>query len=160
MPEDNTNTPALVLMPAAPKRRANKSDLVLLIAELEYEKRKAEADALQAQKDELYMQLLAEAKRVMAKRLANLKPEDFEINVGGYYGGATFRYEFHDNAKMTNLRKMRNDIYVPNVDKADIIKEVRAKMEFRRTDNIKLALKEDPALRKGVEELRAQLFSE
>lgn len=158
MPEDNTNTPALVLMPAAPKRRANKSDLVLLIAELEYEKRKAEADALQAQKNELYMQLLAEAKRVMAKRLANLKPEDFEINVGGYY--ATFRYEFHDNAKMTNLRKMRNDIYVPNVDKADIIKEVRAKMEFRRTDNIKLALKEDPALRKGVEELRAQLFSE
>lgn len=160
MPEDNTNTPSLVLMPAAPKRRANKSDLVLLIAELEYEKREAEADALQAQKDELYMQLLAEAKRVMAKRLANLKPEDFEINVGGYYGGATFRYEFHDNAKMTNLRKMRNDIYVPNVDKADIIKEVRAKMEFRRTDNIKLALKEDPALRKGVEELRAQLFSE
>lgn len=160
MPEDNTNTPALVLMPAAPKRKATKSDLVQMIAELEYERRQKEAEDLLAKQNEAFNQLIEEAKKELAKRLATASPADFEYSTGSYYDDVFFKMIVKDTPKMRVLRERWKKINVRPVYKGDVLKEVRSKMEQHRTDHIKLALAEDPALRQGVEELRKQLFAE
>lgn len=160
MPEDNTNTPAtLTLLPAA-KKRATKGDLVMMIAELEYQKRQKEADALKEKQLKFLNALYDEAKKEFAKKLLEMKPEDFERNTFMFSDEVSFRFEIKDNNKMANLRMKWRAISVPSVYRENVLKEVRSKLEAHRTDHIKLALAEDPALRQGVEELRKQLFSE
>ena len=158
-PEDNT-TPALVLMPAAPKRRANKTDIIQMIAELEYERRRKESDRLQEEKDKLLQALLDEGRKELQKRLdEGMKAADFDADTFCYNGFVRLDAVVADTPRMKSLRKRWNEIHVHHPYKEDVLKEVRAKMEQHRVDNIKLALAEDPALRKGVEELRKQLFN-
>ena len=61
---------------------------------------------------------------------------------------------------MVALRKKLNACKTTYVSREKVLKEVRSKMEAHRTDHIRLALAEDPALRQGVEELRKQLFND
>lgn len=163
MPEDNTNTPAtLTLLPAAPKRKATKSDLVQMIAELEYQRRKAEAERLDKEMEAALNDLLEEGRKVLQKRLANgtISATDFEADTFCYRSFVKFEVCISDTPKMVALRKKLNACKTTYVSREDVLKEVRAKMEAHRTDHIRLALAEDPALRQGVEELRKQLFND
>lgn len=160
MPEDNTNPPALVLMPAAPKRRANKTDITMMIAELEYERRRKEADRLQEEKDRLLQTLLEEGRKELQKQLdGGMKAADFAADTFCYNAFVRLDVIIKDTPKMKALRKRWNEIHVHHPYKENILKEVRSKMEQHRTDHLRLVLAEDPALRKGVEELRKQLFA-
>lgn len=159
MPEE-TNTPALVLMPAAPKRRANKTDITMMIAELEYERRKAEADRLKEEQERLLQTLLDEGRKELQKRLdEGMKAADFDADTFSYNAFVRFDAVVKDTPKMKALRKRWNEIRVHHPYRDDVLKEVRSKMEQHRTDHLRLVLAEDPALRKGVEELRKQLFA-
>lgn len=161
MPDTTETTPALVLMPAAPKRRANKTDITMMIAELEYQRRKEKADRLQKERDKLLQALLDEGRKELQKRLdGGMKAADFGADT--FCRNAYVRLDaiIPDTPKMKSLRKRWNEILVHHPYREDVLKEVRSKMEQHRTDHIKLALAEDPALRKGVEELRKQLFND
>lgn len=164
MPEDNTNTPAtLTLLPAAPKRKATKSDLVQMIAELEYQRRTEENAKRDAENQEAYNALVGEAKRVFWEQVANGKLTDADLDVCTYscQGMVSIKVSVHDTQKMQTLRRKwmecKTSVYVS---RAEILREVREKMEQHRTSHIQLALAEDPALRQGVEELRKQLFND
>lgn len=165
MNEDNTdsNTTALTLLPAAPKRKATKSDIIQMIAELEYQRRSEENAKLDAENQEAYTALVNEAKRVFWEQISNGELTDVDLDVCTYacQGMVSIKVSVHDTAKMRTLRcqwmECKTSVYVSR-DK--ILREVREKMEAHRTDHIKLALAEDPALRQGVEELRKQLFND
>lgn len=164
MNEDNTNTLAtLTLLPAAPKRKATKSDIIQMIAELEYQRRSEENAKLDAENQEAYTALVNEAKRVFLEQISNGELTDDDLDVCTYacQGMVSIKVSVHDTAKMRTLRckwmECKTSVYVS---RDEILREVRSKMEQHRTDHIKLALAEDPALRQGVEELRKQLFND
>lgn len=151
---------SLVLMPAPAKRRATKSDLVQMIAELEYKRREAEAaktnEAFEKKREAFY----AETLKVFTKTLKCLDPSAFKTHSSPYGEGVNFTFFVRDTPRMKTLRKAWQEAplgFAPTFE--TVLKEVRAKMERHRIDHIKLALAEDPALRQGVEELRKQLFN-
>lgn len=153
--------PSLVLMPAPTKRRANRRDIIQMIAELEYQRRKEEADKTNDAFEKKRKAIFDEAMKVFAKNCARFDPSAFKPHSSAYGEGVDFTYFVRDTARMKTLRKAWQDAPLGFASSFEtVLKEVRAKMERHRTDHIKLALAEDPALRQGVEELRKQLFAD